>query len=199
MITPGLKKFSTGLALALILAWGLLGVAAAEIYMYVDENGVRHFSNVPTSSRYEFAAPEIDGYSPARNGAERFDAYIKDAANRYGLEFALVKAIVQVESNFDPAAVSTAGAVGLMQIMPANFTEFRLRDPYEPRANIMAGARYFKSLLNRFNNDLRLSLAAYNAGPGAVARFNGVPPYPETRNYINRVMGQYTRYKRMYN
>lgn len=183
----------------LISAVCFMGVAEAEIYTYMDENGVRHYSNAPTSSRYQYEAPEVGSHSPGYTSAQQFDTFIHDAAKLYGLEFALVKAIVRVESNFDPAAISEAGAIGLMQIMPANLKAFRLHDPYNPRSNIMAGARYLKSLLDRYDNNLKLSLAAYNAGPGAVERFNGVPPYPETQNYINRVMGQYARYKRLGN
>ena len=171
--------------------------AGADIFSYVDENGVRHFSNAPSSARYEYLAPEISKDQPSPYGSpDRFDPFIRAAARSYGLDFALVKAVVCVESNYNPAAVSKAGAVGLMQIMPANFTAFRLNDPYNPRANIMAGARYLKSLLERYNNDLKLSLAAYNAGPTAVEHYNGVPPYAETQTYIKRVMGRYAELKK---
>lgn len=197
------KKLAADLLKTGILMMGLLPIAfsavpaGADIFSYVDENGVRHFSNTPTSARYEYLGPEIGKDRPARYGApDRFDPYIRAAARSYGLDFALVKAVVCVESNFDPAAVSKAGAVGLMQIMPANFTEFRLHDPYNPRANIMAGARYLKTLLDRYDNNLELSLAAYNAGPTAVEHYNGVPPYAETQTYIKRVMGRYAEFKK---
>jgi soluble lytic murein transglycosylase len=182
----------------IILSSALSLTAWAEIYTYVDENGVLHFSNVPTTTRYQYAGPELGDSVAYYQYPDRFDSYIRDAASLHGLEFALVKAVVQVESNFNPNAVSEAGAIGLMQIMPENLSAFRLHDPFDPRANIMAGTRYLKSLLQRFDNDLALSLAAYNAGPAAVERYNGVPPYAETRKYVNRVLGYYARYKNHY-
>lgn len=185
------------LQLALTLLLGALWCTdgRTEIYTYVDENGVLHFSNAPTSQRYRYAGPEIEDKMAYYAAPDTFDHYIRDAASLHGLDFALVKAVVQVESNFNPNAVSNAGAIGLMQIMPDNLTAFRLHDPYDPRANILAGSRYLKSLLKKFNQNLELSLAAYNAGPAAVERYNGVPPYPETQKYVNRVMTYYTRYK----
>lgn len=191
----GKPTILAGLLIAALLA----AAAEADIYSYVDENGVRHFSNTPTTARYQYYSPE-SGTCIGRTGdPERFDPYIREAAGRYGLEFALVKAVVCTESRFNPETISRAGAIGLMQIMPANLTELRLRDPYNPRANIMAGAKYLKSLLKRFNNDLRLSLAAYNAGPGAVERHQGVPPYRETQDYIKRVMKHYRRFQQTAN
>ncbi|MDZ7833145.1 MAG: lytic transglycosylase domain-containing protein [Desulfobacterales bacterium] len=183
------------LAMAVLLGAALTGSVRAEIYTYVDENGVRHFSNAPTSQRYRYAGPEIEDRIAYYSSTDTFDHYIRDAASLHGLDFALVKAVVQAESNFNPNAVSKAGAIGLMQIMPGNLAAFRLHDPYDPRANILAGTRYLKSLIKKFNHDLTLSLAAYNAGPAAVERYNGVPPYPETQKYVKRVMAYYNRYK----
>ena len=187
------------LILALIISAALTSQAMAEIYTYVDENGVRHFSNAPTSARYQYAGPEIEDRIAYYRSPNIFDDYIRNAASLHGLEFALVKAVVQVESNFNPNAVSKAGAIGLMQIMPGNLAAFRLHDPYDPRANIMAGTRYLKSLLKRFDNNIALSLAAYNAGPAVVEKYQGIPPYDETRNYVNRVMRYYARYKDLNN
>lgn len=187
------------LIITFIMVVSLSTPGLAEIYSYVDENGVLHVSNAPTSSRYQYAGPEIKDNTAFYRSPNIFDKYIRDAASLHDLDFALVKAMVQVESNFNPDAISQAGAIGLMQIMPENQTAFRLHDPYDPRANIMAGARYLKSLLKRFNENIELSLAAYNAGPSAVERYNGTPPYPETRKYVNRVMGFYDRYKRIEN
>lgn len=183
------------LALAALLGAALAAPGWTEIYTYVDENGVLHFSNAPTSNRYQYAGPEIEDTIAYYRSPAMFDHYIRDAASLHGLDFALVKAVVQVESNFNPNAVSDAGAIGLMQIMPANLSAFRLHDPYDPRANIMAGTRYLKSLLKKFNENLELSLAAYNAGPATVERYNGIPPYPETRKYVKRVMAYYARFK----
>ncbi len=192
-----MRNINLRLTIGLIIIAVLSIPAWAEIYTYVDENGVLHFSNAPTSSRYQYAGPEIEDSIAYYQAPNIFDNYIRDAAGLYGLEFALIKAIVQVESSFNPNAVSNAGAIGLMQIMPENHNALCLRDPYDPRANIMAGTRYLKSLLNRFDDDIRLSLAAYNAGPAAVERYNGIPPYPETQKYVNRVMGYYSQYKNL--
>jgi soluble lytic murein transglycosylase len=191
----GLRPWTCHMVAALLVLGGFAGPAPADIYSYVDENGVRHYSNTPTSTRYQYAGPELERDAVRAGSPDRFDFYIRNAASLYDLEFALLKAMVSVESNFNPSAVSHAGAVGLMQIMPANFQDFELYDPFDPRENIMAGARYFKALLKRFENDTALSLAAYNAGPGTVERFEGIPPYEETRNYILRVMGQYDRFR----
>jgi len=191
-----MRHLNLELTIGIVIITVLSATAAAEIYTYVDENGILHFSNAPTSSRYEYAGPEIKNHRAFYRSPNGFDKHIRDAADIYGLDFALVKAVVQVESNFNPNAVSHAGAIGLMQIMPENHSAFCLHDPYNPRANIMAGTRYLKKLMKRFDNDVRLSLAAYNAGPSAVERYNGVPPYPETCKYVNRVMDFYGRYKR---
>ena len=117
----------------------------------------------------------------------RYAEAIQAAAEKYGLDARLLTAVIQVESNFMHRARSPKGAMGLMQLMPATARQYAVDDPFDPSANIEAGARHLKSLLDRF--DLRLALAAYNAGEGAVTRYGGVPPYPETREYVKRVLG----------
>jgi hypothetical protein len=117
----------------------------------------------------------------------RYSDAIQAAADKYGLDPRLLIAVIQVESNFMHRARSPKGAMGLMQLMPATARQYAVDDPFNPSANIEAGARHLKSLLDRF--DLRLALAAYNAGEGAVTRYGGVPPYPETREYVKRVLG----------
>ncbi|MGB9804177.1 lytic transglycosylase domain-containing protein [Desulfofundulus sp.] len=114
-------------------------------------------------------------------------ALIDGVAEKYGLEPALLKAVVKVESGFNPLARSPAGAQGLMQLMPATAAAMGVKNPWDPRENLEAGARYLKSLLERFGGNVNLALAAYNAGPGAVRRYGGVPPYRETRQYLQRV------------
>jgi soluble lytic murein transglycosylase-like protein len=116
-----------------------------------------------------------------------YDAVIKEASRRYGLSVALIRAIIRTESAFDPLAVSRAGAQGLMQRMPALSREMGVKDPFDPRQNIMAGSRYFSSLLAAHNGNLALALASYNAGPGNVARYGGIPPFKETRAYVERI------------
>ena len=114
---------------------------------------------------------------------------IAAAAQAHGVDPMLVKALIQVESNYRPTARSPRGAVGLMQIMPATAREYNVRNPFDPKANIEAGVKHLKALLDRFGRErTELALAAYNAGPGAVEKFNGVPPYRETRDYVSRIL-----------
>lgn len=124
-----------------------------------------------------------------------YDRYIKKVAKRYGVDHRLIKAIIHTESNFDHRAVSHRGAQGLMQLMPATARELKVANPFNPRENIDGGTRYFKKMLNRFNNDLILSLAAYNAGPTLVKKVGGVPRIQETRRYVNKVLKYYRMYK----
>jgi hypothetical protein len=125
-----------------------------------------------------------------------YGALIEEVAERYRLDSLLLAAVVQAESGFDPMAVSPQGAQGLMQLMPQTAQVYGVSQPHEPRANVRAGARYLRDLLRRFDDDLELALAAYNAGPAAVRRFRGVPPYRETRHYVRRVLTLYLGYHR---
>jgi len=170
----------------------------AEIYSYVDKDGVMHFSNAPTSSRYKYIGPELSlrasVYFP-KNKLAGVDDIIREASQYHGISYELIKAVVHAESNFNPDAISKSGAIGLMQIMPTNFKSLGISDPFDPRDNVMAGTRYLKQLMKKFNNNLPLSLAAYNAGPGAVEKHNDIPPYPETENYVEKVLKYYSLYK----
>ena len=123
-----------------------------------------------------------------------FDRVIRKAARRYRLEPALVKAVIRAESNFEPKVVSHAGAIGLMQLMPQTARAMGVRDPREPRENILGGSRYLRRMIDRYDGDLRLALAAYNAGPAAVDRYRGIPPYRETQTYVTRVLAFYDGY-----
>ncbi len=125
-----------------------------------------------------------------------YGALIEETADRYRLDSLLLAAVVQTESGFDPMAVSPRGAQGLMQLMPVTAQTYGLERPHEPRSNVRAGARYLRDLLRRFDDDLELALAAYNAGPAAVRKFRGVPPYRETRHYVRRVLTLYLGYHR---
>ncbi len=132
------------------------------------------------------------GSDRARSSPGSFRSLLEEAARRYGLDPALVEAVVRAESGFNPAATSPAGAMGLMQLMPATARALGVLDPYDPVQNVHGGVRYLRGLVDRFG-DLTLALAAYNAGPAAVQRYGGVPPYPETRAYVERVLEAWRR------
>ena len=120
---------------------------------------------------------------------EAYDALIREASATYDVDEDLIRAVMRAESAFNPMVVSSAGAQGLMQIMPALSAELGVTDPFDPRQNIMAGARYLRQLLDAHRGNIRLTLASYNAGPGNVARYKGVPPFRETREYVKKITG----------
>ena len=124
-----------------------------------------------------------------------YDSYIRAVSKRHGVDFHLVKALIKAESKFDYRAVSAKGAMGLMQMMPATADRMGVSDPFDPKENIEGGVRYLKRLLEIFDNDIKLALAAYNAGPTTVKRYRGVPPYKETRAYLKKVLRFYSDYK----
>jgi soluble lytic murein transglycosylase-like protein len=113
---------------------------------------------------------------------------ISTVSQAHGVDPMLVRALIQVESGYRPKARSPRGAMGLMQLMPSTAKEYKVRNPFEPKANIEAGIKHLKSLIDRFGNSVEMALAAYNAGEGAVRKFNGIPPYRETRNYVSRIL-----------
>ncbi len=173
----------------------------ADIYMYIDRSGVIHFTNVPTNSEtdYRIFLKEKPRKALGSDSGEQyehdFDHYIAEASKKHGVSFPLVKAVIKAESDFNPKAISRKGALGLMQIMPENLEILQISDPFDPWENIMGGTRYLRMMLNRFNGKLPLSLAAYNAGPTAVDRYQSIPPFKETETYIEKVMMYYYSYK----
>ena len=194
--------------------------ARADVYGYVDENGVPHYSDRQLTSRYQLFKkdpPQVKTFPgstlviinvpgsaprrPARGGVntayrKQFAPLVATVAREHGLEPALLHAVVAVESGFNPKARSVKGAAGLMQLMPETARRYQVSDIWDPKQNLNGGARYLRDLLAMFNNNMSLALAAYNAGEKAVIDYgNRIPPYPETRNYVPQVMQHYHLYR----
>ncbi len=172
----------------------------ADIYIFTDDQGATHLTNVPADARYQVllhSAPEVSqagGRISARmlERSVQYDSIITTAAASTSVEAELLRAVIVVESGFDAAAVSPKGAMGLMQLMPATARAYGAADASDPAQNIHAGARYLRDLLNRYGDDLELVLAAYNAGEKAVERYQRqIPPFRETRMYVPRVLRIY--------
>jgi soluble lytic murein transglycosylase-like protein len=187
----------------------LLGVAApvcADIYSFTDEQGVTHLSNVPADTRYQVlvhSAPAVSEAGGRISDAQlarsaQYDAIIESASANTAVEADLLRAVIVVESGFDANAVSPKGAQGLMQLMPSTAKAYGAADASNPSQNIHAGARYLRRLLDRYDNDLELVLAAYNSGEAAVERHNNsIPPFRETRQYIPKVLRIYRELQRV--
>ena len=172
--------------LLLVLLGAIVKPALADIYRYVDEDGVIHFSNVPTHYRFRLYISETK--LDYRAYFDRYDRIITRAARKHGVDNTLVKAVIRAESDFDRNAVSNKGAQGLMQLMPETAKDLAVKDSFDPHENINAGVRYLKRQLNNFENNVPLALAAYNAGENAVRRYGRIPPYKETRTFVDRVL-----------
>ena len=185
--------------------------AQADIYRYVDEHGTVHFTNVPDDNRFKLymttrrdpdlvsnalASRSVRHYST--EARKRYHAHILAAARVYSLEPALLHAVISAESGYDALARSPKGARGLMQLMPDTARRYGVQNPLDPEQNIYGGAAYLRDLLTLFRNDLKLALAAYNAGEGSVLEYgNRIPPYRETTRYVPKVLSYYQRYKTM--
>jgi soluble lytic murein transglycosylase-like protein len=176
-------------------------LACADIYTFTDAAGVTHYSNVPNDSRYERVIseplpPAAGGKSEWRARAATFLPLIEEAAGHAGVDAALLRAMVAVESAFDPSAISSKGAQGLMQLRPTTARRYGVSKPLDPRENLRGGASYIRDLLKRYGNDVELALAAYNAGEDAVDRHGRtIPPFPETRAYVPAVLRFYRRFR----
>ena len=169
--------------------------AGGQIYTFVDSRGVTHFSNIPNDDRYEpIVRKSTRTKRPTRVPQEGgYDGLIRLTAMEHDVPPALVKAVIAAESRFDSGAVSHKGAQGLMQLMPRTAAKLGVSDPFAAADNVRGGVRYLREMLDRYG-DMGRALAAYNAGPTAVDHYRGVPPYPETRAYVQRVMTYYRHY-----
>jgi soluble lytic murein transglycosylase-like protein len=201
------------------------GVARADIYSYEDKDGVVHFTNMrpaaggqrwkvlyksgpgkaglisgaapPTSFAgcAESRADVVPATDRAPDRYTRYDEFIREAATLYALPESLIRAIIKAESDYDPRVVSCAGAKGLMQLMPDVQREQKVEHVFEPRENILGGTRLLRLNANRFKGDLVLTVAAYHAGPGAVEKYHGIPPYETTQQYVRIVLKYYYQFK----
>ncbi len=177
--------------LVLSVTWLLTASPArSEVYQYIDAHGTISLTNVPNDPRYRRVISELPRSRHIISDRE-LDPVIARHSRAHRLHPALIRAVIKTESDFDPLAVSHAGAVGLMQLMPQTAMRFDVRDSYNPDDNIGGGTKYLRQLLDRFNGNLPLALAAYNAGEHAVERYRGLPPIPETRQYVLKVLGHY--------
>ncbi|MGP8002763.1 MAG: lytic transglycosylase domain-containing protein [Smithella sp.] len=173
------------------------GTARADIYKHIDKDGVLHLTNVPSDPnvKYILIMKEKRILFQSNIDVNKYDDIINRAANKFGLDSALIKAIIKAESNFNHNAVSPVGAQGLMQLMPKTAYALSVDDSFHPEKNIEGGARYLRYLLKTYRGDLSLALAAYNAGEKAVAKYHyNIPPYRETQNYVRRVLSFYKSY-----
>lgn len=205
------------LTLTFTLLTSLLGPlprpARADIYMYTDKQGVTHFTNIKPAGQkvtrlYKAGPGKASGARckgcdivPARDASKerfsRYDSFIYGAARLYKIPPALIRAVMETESDYDPRVVSSAGAKGLMQLMPVTARHMGVTDVFDPRQNIYGGVRYLRVLANTFHGNLLLTIAGYHAGPGAVTRFRGIPPYETTQRYVPVVIRRYYRYQKL--
>ncbi len=185
-----LRWFAVTLAIgALALGSAAPARAGSQIYTFVDSRGVTHFSNIPNDDRY---VPIVREHTRTKRPTgvpqeEGYDGLIRLTAMEHDVSPALVKAVIAAESRFNSGAVSHKGAQGLMQLMPKTAAMLGVADQFAAEYNVRGGVRYLREMLDRYG-DMNRALAAYNAGPTAVDRYRGVPPYPETRAYVQRVM-----------
>ncbi len=186
-----MKKICAGLALLTIFELCPASETEAQVYLRRNASGVLEATDSPESSefRLRFSAKGVLIHSRGfrRRARPEFDPYIEDAASKFGVSADFVRAIISVESAFDEFAVSSKGAKGLMQLMPATARRFGVTNPFDPAQAIMGGTEYLSYLLGLFRGDMELAAAGYNAGENAVLRYGGVPPYKETRNYVVKI------------
>lgn len=175
----------------------------ADIYKYEDAEGVMHFTDAPTDRKFKVFMRDIQkdkrlrtnfGFGKLSRSPAEFDSIITSCASEFGVDKSLVKAVIHAESGYNPNAVSSKGAAGLMQLMPGTAQDLKVADSFNPTDNIRGGVRYLRFLLDTFRGNVTLALAAYNAGLTRVAKYGGVPPYDETRNYVSKVLSYQKNY-----
>jgi soluble lytic murein transglycosylase-like protein len=184
-------KQSIIVLIIIISLFSTVSKADADIYKYVDKRGVTHLTNMPTSTKYKLLIKA----NKAQSREKKYDYIINELCEKYDVETSFIKAMVKTESNFDPYAVSKKGAIGLMQLMPGKAKDLSVKNSFDPKQNLDGGIRHVSYLLKKYEGDVKLALAAYNAGENAVKKNNGVPPFLETQNYIVKVLKLVGKYR----
>ena len=179
-------------AIGVVIILFIIDVSSGDIYRYQDEQGVWHFTNIRSDKRYKLFF-KTSGREPTEYIRE-YEGLIQQASDKFNVDPSLVKAVIKAEADFDYQAVSSKGAQGLMQLMPETADDMEVGDPFNPEENMFGGTRYLSLLLERYKHDKYLALAAYNAGPERVEEYNGIPPFNETRQFIERVLTYYEEY-----
>lgn len=199
------KKYLV-LLVAIVACAGFMSTIAparADIYRFEDGDGIIHFTDAPTDKRFKIFMRDLKKdkqlrrklqFSKSVNPAE-YESIIKSCADKYGVSASLIKAVIHAESGYNPNAVSHKGASGLMQLMPGTAKSLKVSNSFDPKDNVEGGVKYLRFLLDTFRGDVSLALAAYNAGLNKVAKFGGIPPYAETRSYVNRVLSYMQTYQ----
>ncbi len=186
-----------------ILLLAITDPARADIYRYEDDEGIVHFTDAPTDRRFKVFMRDLKKDLKLRtkmqlprsvNPAE-YDQIIASCATKYGVNPCLIKAVIHAESGYNPNAVSRKGASGLMQLMPGTARSLKVSNSFDPKDNVEGGVKYLRFLLDTFRGDVSLAVAAYNAGLNKVAKYGGIPPYNETRTYVNRVLSYMQSYQ----
>jgi soluble lytic murein transglycosylase-like protein len=202
---PFAPRAARALVFAMIAAFAAAQPAQAQVYKWVDENGIITFSNIAPPQNQDYQVLRFPCYAADPKcrsvswdkvplNTQAFGREIRSAAEYNAVEESLIRAIIHAESAYQPDARSPKGAQGLMQLMPTTAAELNVANPFDPAENIEGGARYLSQLLAQFKGDLDLATAAYNAGPNAVEKYGGIPPYDETQEYVRRVRILYKRY-----
>jgi soluble lytic murein transglycosylase len=190
-----MKSFCWLLRFAFLGLLLLPAVVFADVYLFRDKDGVLNFTNVPTHGGYRRVMRDGSQPPPAVSGSGDYDEVIRSASDRHSIDADLVRAVIKAESDFNSNARSRKGAMGLMQLMPDTARLHNVLNAFDPVDNIEGGVRHLRMLLERYQGDLRLSLAAYNAGSGAVEKHGGIPPFAETREYVRRVLRFYEAFR----
>jgi soluble lytic murein transglycosylase-like protein len=190
-----IRKLILGLGVLAALLW-LSRAGYADVYVYKDKNGVMTFTNVPAHNGFRRVLKDNNGPRVAASSFNAsYDSLIRIVSGRHSVDADLIRAVIKTESDFNAAARSNKGAMGLMQLMPDTARLHNVADAYDPGENVEGGVRHLRMLLDRYQGNLELSLAAYNAGSGAVEKHQGIPPFAETQEYVRRVLRLYDSYR----